>query len=84
MVLVDLVRALRKEQDVFRKEIEELRSEVRNKLSESAGEASIDVLTKKVKEIGEKVEGRTNRQLRQILVVRRLKESDEEKQWEDT
>ena len=83
-VLADLVRALRKEQDVFRKEIEELRSEVRNKPSETAGEASIDVLAKKVKEIDEKVEERTNRQLRQTLVVRRLKESDDEKQWEDT
>ena len=83
-VLANLVRARRKEQEGFRKEIEDLRTEVRNGSSGTANDSPDSKMNKRMTDIEEKVEERTNRQLRQTLVVRRLKETEGEKQWEDT
>ena len=41
-------------------------------------------LAAKVKELEKKVEDRTNRQLRKTMIFRNIKETEEEKTWEDT
>lgn len=96
-VLANLVRTLLKKQDSLEKEVQSLKSgqndtellkkdvkELKDHIGESDEKQEASEMLERVKLLEKKVEDRTNRQLRQTMVLRGLKELPEEESWSDT
>ena len=96
-ILADLVRTLLKKQSDLEKEVADLKSDkpatdllkqdvedLKDRLPGAADDDTDQDLQVRVKALAKQMEDRTNRQLRQTMVLRNLKEDADEKTWDDT
>ena len=85
--LISLVESLTAEDTSLRDEVKQLRESPSDTSSGSNGDPDPSLTAKleeKIDELAERIESRTNRQLRKTLILKRVPESNEEKHWSDT
>ena len=84
-VLANLVRTMYKKQGELEKEVENLKekfeegSAVQVAAVQAVDSSEVDEMAQRIRDLEKKMEERTNRQLRQTLVFRKIQESSEEK-----
>ena len=85
-VLANLVRSLLDRTKSLEKEVAELKEDISVKMPGDMphDSAMVEEYDTRLKDLEEKVEARTNRQLRQTMVLRKVPELDTEKTWSDT
>ena len=82
--LLQVVEALTNEVKDLRGEVQSLKNSSVEQDVPTIPTSVTDDLEKRVDELEEKLEARINRQLRKTLILRRVPESANEKQWRDT